>query len=63
MKGLINPNDPRRYSLALCESIEMRLGSQCVVQITQTGSVTPVIALIATRYLSLMNGTLKIIGV
>jgi hypothetical protein len=44
-------------------SILGQAGSQCVVQVTQTGSVTPVIALIATRYLSLMNGTLKIIGV
>ena len=44
-------------------SVLGQAGSQCVVQITQTGSVTPVIALIATRYLSLMNGTLKIIGV
>lgn len=44
-------------------SVLGQAGSQCVVQVTQTGSVTPVIALIATRYLSLMNGTLKIIGV
>ena len=51
------------YSLALCESIGMRTGSQVVVQVSQTGSVTPVIALIATRYLSLMNGALKIVGV
>lgn len=41
----------------------MGLGSQVVVQITQTGSVTPIVALMATRYLSLQNGTLKIIGV
>jgi hypothetical protein len=44
-------------------SVLGQAGSQVVVQVTQTGSVTPVIALIATRYLSLMNGTLKIIGV
>lgn len=44
-------------------SILGQAGSQVVVQITQTGSVTPVIALIATRYLSLQNGTLKIVGV
>jgi hypothetical protein len=44
-------------------SVLGQAGSQCVVQVTQTGAVTPVIALIATRYLSLMNGTLKIIGV
>lgn len=63
VKGLINLNDRRRYSLALCESIEVGTGSQVVIQVTQTGSVTPVVALIATRYLSLMNGALKIIGV
>ena len=63
MKSLINSNDSRRYSLALCESIGMGLGSQVVVQVSQTGSVTPVVALIATRYLSLMNGALKIVGV
>jgi hypothetical protein len=61
--GLINPNDRRRYSLALYESIGMGLGSQVVVQVTQTGSVTPIIALLATRYLSLQNGSLKIVGV
>lgn len=44
-------------------SVLGQAGSQVVVQITQTGSVTPVVALIATRYLSLMNGTLRIIGV
>lgn len=44
-------------------SVLGQAGSQVVVQITQTGSVTPVIALMATRYLSLMNGQLKIIGV
>lgn len=44
-------------------SILGQAGSQVVVTLTQTGSVTPTIALIATRYLSLMNGTLKIIGV
>jgi hypothetical protein len=44
-------------------SVLGQAGSQCVVQVAQTGSVTPVVALIATRYLSLMNGTLKIIGV
>jgi hypothetical protein len=44
-------------------SVLGQAGSQVVVQITQTGSVTPVIALIATRYLSLQNGTLKIVGV
>ena len=44
-------------------SILGQSGSQVVVQITQTGSVTPVIALVATRYLSLQNGTLKIVGV
>jgi hypothetical protein len=44
-------------------SILGQAGSQVVVQVTQTGSVTPVIALIATRYLSLVNGSLKIVGV
>lgn len=44
-------------------SVLGQAGSQCVIQISQTGSVTPVVALIATRYLSLMNGTLKIVGV
>jgi hypothetical protein len=44
-------------------SVLGQAGSQVVVQVSQTGSVTPVIALIATRYLSLMNGSLKIIGV
>lgn len=44
-------------------SVLGQAGSQVVVQITQTGSVTPVIALLATRYLSLQNGTLKIVGV
>ncbi len=44
-------------------SVLGQAGSQVVVQITQTGANTPVVALIATRYLSLMNGTLKIIGV
>ena len=61
--SLTNSKDGRMYSLALCESIGMRTGSQVVVQVSQTGSVTPVIALIATRYLSLMNGALKIVGV
>jgi hypothetical protein len=44
-------------------SVLGQAGSQVVVQVTQTGSVTPVVALIATRYLSLQNGTLKIVGV
>jgi len=44
-------------------SVLGQAGSQVVVQVSQTGSVTPVIALIATRYLSLMNGSLKIVGV
>jgi len=38
-------------------------GSQLVIQVSQTGSVTPVVALMATKYLSLMNGSLKIVGV
>ncbi len=38
-------------------------GSQVVIQVTQDQAVTPVVALIATRYISLQNGTLKIIGV
>lgn len=38
-------------------------GSQVVFQVSQTGSVSPVVALHATRYLSLQNGTLKIVGV
>jgi hypothetical protein len=38
-------------------------GVSVLGQASQTGSVTPVIALIATRYLSLMNGALKIVGV
>ncbi len=44
-------------------SVLGQAGSQVVVQITQSGAVTPVIALLATRYLSLQNGTLKIVGV
>lgn len=44
-------------------SVLGQAGSQVVIQVTQTGAVTPVVALIATRYLSLMNGTLKIVGV
>lgn len=44
-------------------SVLGQAGSQVVIQVTQTGSVTPVVALIATRYLSLANGTLKIVGV
>lgn len=44
-------------------SVLGQAGSQVVVQVSQTGSVTPIIALIATRYLSLMNGSLKIVGV
>ena len=44
-------------------SVLGQAGSQVVVQVAQTGSVTPVIALLATRYLSLMNGQLRIIGV
>jgi hypothetical protein len=44
-------------------SVLGQAGSQVVIQVTQTGSVTPVVALIATRYLSLMNGSLRIIGV
>jgi hypothetical protein len=44
-------------------SVLGQAGSQVVIQVDQTGSVTPVVALIATRYLSLMNGTLRIIGV
>ena len=44
-------------------SVLGQAGSQVVVQVSQTGSVTPVIALMATRYLSLMNGQLRIIGV
>ena len=44
-------------------SVLGQAGSQVVVQVTQTGSVTPVVSLHATRYLSLMNGTLKIVGV
>ena len=44
-------------------SVLGQAGSQVVVQVSQTGSVTPVIALVATRYLSLMNGSLKIVGV
>ena len=44
-------------------SVLGQAGSQVVVQVSQTGSVTPVVALIATRYLSLMNGSLKIVGV
>jgi hypothetical protein len=38
-------------------------GSQVVFQVSQTGSVSPVVSLHATRYLSLQNGTLKIVGV
>jgi hypothetical protein len=38
-------------------------GSQVVFQVSQTGSVSPIVALMATRYLSLQNGTLKIVGV
>jgi hypothetical protein len=38
-------------------------GSQLVIQVSQTGSVTPVVALMSTKYLSLMNGSLKIVGV
>ena len=44
-------------------SVLGQAGSQVVVQVSQTGSVTPVVSLHATRYLSLMNGTLKIVGV
>jgi hypothetical protein len=44
-------------------SVLGQAGSQVVVQVTQTGSVSPVVSLHATRYLSLQNGTLKIIGV
>jgi hypothetical protein len=44
-------------------SVLGQAGSQVVIQVAQTGSVTPVVSLHATRYLSLMNGTLKIIGV
>lgn len=44
-------------------SVLGQAGSQLVVQVSQTGSVTPVVALMATKYLSLMNGTLKIVGV
>jgi hypothetical protein len=44
-------------------SVLGQAGSQVVIQISQTGSVTPTVALMATRYLSLMNGSLKIIGV
>lgn len=44
-------------------SVLGQAGSQVVIQVSQTGSVTPVVALMATRYLSLMNGSLKIIGV
>ena len=38
-------------------------GSQVVFQVSQTGTVSPVVSLHATRYLSLQNGTLKIVGV
>jgi hypothetical protein len=44
-------------------SVLGQAGSQVVCQITTTGNLTPIVALIATRYLSLVNGTLKIIGV
>ena len=44
-------------------SVLGQAGSQVVIQVSQTGSVTPTVALMATRYLSLMNGSLKIIGV
>lgn len=44
-------------------SVLGQAGSQVVIQVAQTGSVTPIVSLHATRYLSLMNGTLKIIGV
>lgn len=44
-------------------SVLGQAGSQVVIQITQTQSATPVVALVATRYISLMNGTLKIVGV
>ena len=44
-------------------SVLGQAGSQVVVQVAQTGAVTPVVALLATRYLSLMNGQLRIIGV
>ena len=44
-------------------SVLGQAGSQVVIQVAQTGSVTPVVSLHATRYLSLMNGTLKIVGV
>jgi len=44
-------------------SVLGQAGSQVVIQVAQTGTVTPIVSLHATRYLSLMNGTLKIIGV
>lgn len=50
-------------------SVLGQAGSQIVVQITATPvgagtpTLTPVVALLATRYLSLQNGTLKIVGV
>lgn len=49
-------------------SVLSQAGSQCVVQVApQTNipasGITPVVSLHATRYLSLMNGTLRIVGV
>lgn len=45
-------------------SVLGQAGSQVVIQVTVgSQAVTPIVALIATRYLSIMNGGLRVIGV
>ena len=63
-------NDRRRYSLALCESIGMRLGSQLVTLLRIApnatyfpSGITPNIHLERTRYLVIKNGALRVEGV
>lgn len=70
LKHLASADDGRRYSLALCESIGMRTGSQLVslLSIAPNGSyftngVTPNVHLERTRYLVIKNGALRVEGV
>lgn len=67
---LTKSNDSRRYSLALCESIGMGLGSQLVslIRVAPNGTyfqsgILPTIHLERTRYIVLKNGALRVEGV